>query len=616
MANIGVNKLEGTLADKILMMLTFAVMSVGYYWGTPDGYLLGRFLFISILAFGAITLTFRRVTTLNINLIDVLVLLYLAYQYLSMLWAPLPSAGIAAAQTTFLFAVFYFYFRSMGRALVDKEVFVLIHLMGLISLIFAAAHIIYVATQFGLEGDNIYKIPTPNGHKNFFSSFAFMLIGLQLYGMSRFPVKWWQIAIVSILILEIFLLRSRTSFIALVLFGLILAVVSLRGKVQASSHMVSRKVVIGTMVFFACAIALMYSTSSSQDIQKFLPSNFLKTPSGQERAFVWYKTTLQLKDTWLKGTGIGNWKLQFPSLNIEGAYRLQTMDTVFTRVHNDFLEVFAELGILGFLFFVAIFLFAILKLMASKEKTSRLERHVLVGIILGYMVISFFEFPKERIEHNLMLAFSLAIIGTYGDAGWTEKFQTFFRINVLKNGIFGFAVLGLLFNLMYSRQWIRSSGEMIKVVQYQQNSDWVNVARSANQAYHPLFQIDHTATPVKWYEGLGLYHQQKFSEAEKAFAMAFQQAPYHFRLCNDYAGCMVNLGKFQEAIPLYERALFINPKHEEARFSFAFVLAKLGRFDEAVFQVNQTKNDLNKKSVFLEEIARLRANNSFKKNNE
>ena len=41
--------------------------------------------------------------------------------------------------------------------------------------------------------------------------------------------------------------------------------------------------------------------------------------------------------------GSGNWKLQFPSKNISGGFRLQEKDLVFTRVHNDFLEVWAEI---------------------------------------------------------------------------------------------------------------------------------------------------------------------------------------------------------------------------------------------------------------------------------
>ncbi|MBL0113432.1 MAG: O-antigen ligase family protein [Saprospiraceae bacterium] len=52
-------------------------------------------------------------------------------------------------------------------------------------------------------------------------------------------------------------------------------------------------------------------------------------------------------DKWITGYGAGGWKLVFPSKSIEGSYRLQSQNIMFTRAHNDFLEIWAELGITG-----------------------------------------------------------------------------------------------------------------------------------------------------------------------------------------------------------------------------------------------------------------------------
>ncbi|MCB0646440.1 MAG: O-antigen ligase family protein [Saprospiraceae bacterium] len=593
------------MADKILLALTFAVMGIGYLPSVIDGYLVGRFLFISILGFGAYVMMLRRAGTIKLNFLDLFVSLYIFYNYISLSWTALPSAGLPALQTTFLFGFFYFYFRSMGEGLYSKQVFWMINGMSLLAIGFALYHTAVAGYTFGLDGDNIYKVATMNGHKNLFSSFAFLLIGVQTYGMFRHKSTWWQLTLVAVLFILIVILRSRAALLAVFIFGLILIFALVQGKMKHIERKRFWQILIGSSALFAAALLLLMSTSTTQDLNKLLPTNFLSTLSGQERSFVWYKTIQQLSDNWLLGSGIGNWKINFPALNIEGAYRLQTMDAVFTRTHNDFLEVFSELGIFGILSFIGIFVLAIVRLLKKKSDENKFQRFSLLGLFVGYMIISFFDFPKERVEHNLLLAFILALSTEFNKYDLPLELQTFLNKKTVKNIGFLAMFMGLSFNILFAKQWISSSQKMIKIVDYQRQNNWAMVSANARNAYHPWYQLDHTATAVKWYEGLGLYHQEKFAEAEEAFDIAIAQTPYHFRLCNDFASCKVKLGKYAEAIPAYERAIFINPEYEDARFSIAFVLAQMGRFEEAIFHVNQTKNDPTKKEIFLTEINKM-----------
>lgn len=600
------NKLGVTMADKILLALTFAVMGIGYLPSVIDGYLVGRFLFISILGFGAYVMMLRRAGTIKLNFLDLFVSLYIFYNYISLSWTALPSAGLPALQTTFLFGFFYFYFRSMGEGLYSKQVFWMINGMSLLAIGFALYHTAVAGYTFGLDGDNIYKVATMNGHKNLFSSFAFLLIGVQTYGMFRHKSTWWQLTLVAVLFILIVILRSRAALLAVFIFGLILIFALVQGKMKHIERKRFWQILIGSSALFAAALLLLMSTSTTQDLNKLLPTNFLSTLSGQERSFVWYKTIQQLSDNWLLGSGIGNWKINFQALNIDGAFRLQTLNAVFTRTHNDFLEVFSELGLFGILSFLSIFIIAIVGLVQKKTKESKFQRFSLVGALVGYMVISFFDFPKERVEHNLLLAFVLASSSAFQTWDLPLKLERFLYNMSLRKTMLLMVFLGLCFNILFANQWILSTKKMMKVLDYQRQNNWAMVSTNASSAYHTLYQIDHTASAVKWYEGLGLYHQEKFAEAEEAFDIAIAQTPYHFRLCNDFASCKVKLGKYSEAIPAYERAIFINPEYEDARFSIAYVFAQLGRFDEATAQVNETKNNPTKKQIFLDEIDKMR----------
>ena len=118
--------------------------------------------------------------------------------------------------------------------------------------------------------------------------------------------------------------------------------------------------------------------------------------------------------------------------------------------------------------------------------------------------------------------------------------------------------------------------------------------------------INPAASSIKWLEGLGQYHQGNFEQASNTLAIALDQAPYHFRTLNDYAGCLVQLKKYHEAVPLYLKALFINPKFEEGMFNLAYAYAQLHQFEESLKWVNMTSGDAKKKADFISEIDKMK----------
>ena len=104
------------------------------------------------------------------------------------------------------------------------------------------------------------------------------------------------------------------------------------------------------------------------------------------------------------GVGIGNWKLnsiEFGKRHIEGYI-------VPYHAHNDFLQILAEIGIFGFLCYIAIFINTIFKTASNIFKSQILFSCLLfIGI---YLIDSNLNFPIARPIMQIKLALILAIL--------------------------------------------------------------------------------------------------------------------------------------------------------------------------------------------------------------
>ena len=197
----------------------------------------------------------------------------------------------------------------------------------------------------------------------------------------------------------------------------------------------------------------------------------------------------------------------------------------------------------------------------------------------GYIIIAFFDFPKERVEHTVLLSLLFAMatknqvtpLQQYSYLSKGKKFKLFY----------GLMIFILIANSLFSFYQIQGEYHTRKALEAQLVNKWKVVQQACKYAYSPFYQI----TP------LGCAH-----------------TPYHFNCLNDYASCKVQLKKYQEAIDIYKKSLYINPRFEDALFNISFAYAQLKEYDQALIWVRKTKTLPEKKETFIQEIEKLRLN--------
>jgi O-antigen ligase len=158
-----------------------------------------------------------------------------------------------------------------------------------------------------------------------------------------------------------------------------------------------------------CIQNILYTNSKS--LKVIDRSQVILDYSTNYRLNLWEKSIEILMDNPLMGIGIGNWKIE----SIKYAKDFITKYEVPKHAHNDFLQIFAETGLVGGTFFLLVFispLYFILKNFKQFENKDKLFIYFMMFSLVSIGIDHFFNFPRVRPYSLLNLFWVLAFIYT------------------------------------------------------------------------------------------------------------------------------------------------------------------------------------------------------------
>lgn len=570
---------------RVLLWLIFLGGSLFFLPQCLDRYLISRFFFLSAVLLSAclwMWAPWRARGDWRLGVFDGLLLAWYGLNVASAAWAFSWSEGVFYAQKVLLlFGVYWFVRQALiaDAALVRQT---LAHIIGTLTLAVSVLLLIQVGIafrEFGLDNQHLYDYATGVfGNKGLAADFLFFLLILNILFRSEYKndrLFWIQACVLGLLIL---VLQTRTVYLAVVVGALVY------GPVRAALDPGFRRIFLqrllpATVVGLGVLTALLSWKGRGTTLSERLnPATYLESATAVERRFVWAKTDELNQDHFWLGVGNGSWKIWFPSKSIHGAYRLQERNVVFTRAHNDYLEVRSEMGIVGVVVFLALFGAAFLAAaFAIRRHTDARSRHevlVLCAGLAGYCVIQYFDFPRERIELQAILGLLFALLAHGSKAVWDRWPGLSIQ---RRSGVFlGLLATGLAFNLVIG--WNRIAGEVhnLATLKAQAAGNWSSMHREAVQAHNAFYAYSDVTIPMPWFEGIALYQMNRVPEALTAFEEAYRLNPWAFQVINNYATVLVRSGKFREAIPLFEQAVAINPRYDEGKFNLSYAWYSLG----------------------------------------
>jgi O-antigen ligase len=546
------------------------------------------------------------------NIFDAILLLWYGWSLASTSWSSSFSESLFYAQKVLLLLLTYRFFRhalQRDSASVQVEIgkisFLLLAVYGLV----ISFQLVEAGLTGSLDNDALYKkIGGYLGNKSLAAEFLVLL--LALYAMAGIHTRWskrlkmpfWLPVLVLGLILT---LQVRTALLA-ILVGVCVYLVA-RAAGEVSFRPVLRKKILPVaLILMGIAGAFMVWKGRGNDLAERLnPLQYLDSDTAKERRFVWAKTDLLNADHFWLGVGSGSWKLWLPSKSVEGGYRLTEGNVVFTRAHNDYLEARAETGIIGVVLFCGLWVLAFWLAGKALHQTAMPGLAAALGGCAAYCVIQYFDFPKERMEFQVLLAIFFAFMVHQAPSRPVPRPGIWW--------VLGLGGLSLAILIGFYR--IKGEVHLNKMMDAQVSGNWRGLLSEARKAENRWLEYTDSATPIAWHEGVALYQTGQYDASVTAFDRAYQLNPWSFQVINNYASALVKVGKHQKAIPLYEKALGINPRYDEGKFNLSFVYSKLGDTLRARSWLDkidtipnaQTPADKEKNRVTLKRLGEFRA---------
>ncbi len=415
------------------------------------------------------------------------------------------------------------------------------------------------------------------GNKNLLSSIQFLMLPILIYILTigkRFFKILSGIAILLFL-MTIFQTQTRSVLFALVVFSVSLFLLNKNN--FHKKHFIG--LILAIVLLLISGYSIMQYTNRYDSFIKEINKTLDFSSSARYKL---YHSSLQLiANHPVFGVGPGNWKIDVWQ---HGLY-FESQGTNFAqRPHNDFLWVFSEGGFISGVSYILIFLILLRDayyLHKNRKEEDGIIYSLFFSCFLGFGFISFFDFPLERITHNIIF-FTLA---SFIIAGKIKETKT------KVSNRFKFLAIAVSCLCIYVGS-IRYQGEkhVANAIHYKNEQNWDYVIKAIDKAYHPIFyEMDNTSTPLLWYSGVAYFNQQKYDLALKDFKEAYKVNPYHVHVLNNLATSYQMKGDSKKAKKYYRDVFKVNPTFKETRVNLAAILYNEKKYIEALDVILQSK---------------------------
>jgi O-antigen ligase len=565
-----------------IYLLFFIVNALIYVPFILDPVLIPRFglLVVFLILISGLLLSKPSLPPFKISLVGILILAFPFCYLINLDKALYPGEAIYFFAKEMMLSLFFLitaYFLK-NNLLKKKELARSVFVFALLLSAIAIGQILVHVWRGEFSIDNMIFLRSTAANKNLLSMVLFFGIcaGLLMYFEEKKPA---YIFASGLFVLLIVILQTRSVWFA----GLVLLACLAPWKVLRRSEslfVLKRKKWPGIVILVAISLSVIF-------VGYFSYSSISSAHTLNVRISLWQSTIKMIADHFFSGVGGGNWQIHFPE------YGLQNFDKIiadgyltYQRPHNDFLWVFAETGLIGFMVFISIFLISLRPLFSFFNLTTAdnqsLAARTVTGCVMGYMIISFFDFPFERMEHREIMYIFLALSTTYQkEHGIISR-----KYNVHKNYLY-ILLPFLLFCVGICFQKLKGEYHLKKMIEYKVQSKWDEVILESANSKNYFFELDPFSIPVTWYAGVAYFNLNDNNAAKENFEDAYRFHPFNIHVLNNLAGCYEKESDHLNAIHYYTEALRISPAFEESLLNLSASYFNAGQFENAYASIQK-----------------------------
>jgi hypothetical protein len=431
-----------------------------------------------------------------------------------------------------------------------------------------------------------YEVYSTFTNRNLFASILFLCLPFVFWSYYSFPRFWSLTSSIAIFFsYYVFaIVKTRSVWLAnLFSFAIVLFILFvIRKSKNLRKAFLNRKTML-LFLLIVLAVGAVFILPPPQKIRDSSVGRKDITSAGtlDIRLKAWEKTIPMIKEhPWL-GVGTGNWKIMLPKYGVSGM-KTEHGRYQYLRPHNDFLWVWAELGIIGFLsytaFFVILIIYSLRIICSDSEFKDKILTLFLLFGVCGYIVISSFSFPKERIYHSviLMIIASIIIVIYHRHYPVTKK-----RISLLKMPTLIISLFLLTVLLLYCYHRLKSEVHLYFSMQARTKMDHRVQITALSEIDTRIYNMSPNGVPIHWFRGIAFYELNQIDLAFADFSIAYKNHPHHIYILNNLASCYEIMGNHEKAIEFYNKVLEISPQFEESIVNLSAVYYNMQEYDKA-----------------------------------
>ena len=432
---------------------------------------------------------------------------------------------------------------------------------------------------------NILSLMGKNGNKNVMAASLLIKFPFVLFVILR---STFLVRVVGVFVLffgsfALFILNTRSTFVGLFLILIIFAASTIYFKIKSAWPKI-----VGPLAYFTIPILIAFFSANlvlenavkSQEVQGSYGAvtkrieDITANTKEESRLRLWKAGLDYISKHPFIGDGYGNWKLA--SIPYEKEYTNDLF--VPYHAHNDFIEAAADLGIIGGLAYLGLFILAFLftiRLWLKEDATEfRLFATISFMALTCYFVDAFLNFPTERTSMQTMLTISAALL--FAPIYLMPNLE--FKTTPNKNIALLYVLLGcgLISGSMYINNQVFKSLKIQKFVMGEIDTDPKMALEEVENAFPAFPNLSTSTLPIKALIARYEFRDKNYDVALKLLRESDRDNPYlHY---NDFIRTAVFADKRQlDSVAYYAYLAFYHWPRSKSYYKNAIFAASKKR---------------------------------------
>ena len=410
--------------------------------------------------------------------------------------------------------------------------------------------------------------------------------------------KFWIKIIYSFLVLlslfSLSMIQSRASFVAAALIGLLLFTWTIINFLKNKSYkpLINNLYYLLPMILAIILNQTLVSSKGADALSRASTISVSTNDGSVNQRLRYYEDVLtHISSNPIFGVGIGNWKLtsiDYDKADITGYI-------VPYHAHSDFIQLGAELGIIGFILYLAVFLsgafFAFILLFKTDLNVEKKWFIFLLITSLGvYFIDANLNFPIARPQVLAPWALTMALLSFYYyQINDQNRMKSLSRLNLIYPIIL---IVLMLFSSKITYSTYQSlKGQMFLLRDFNSNKYSITMDKIDNIT-PDLPNITVTTIPMKSIKARYYFNAKKYDKAIELLNEGIPANPYLFFSENLKAQIFLKQNKIDSAFVNAKKAFYGLPKNALHASTFAQAISLKRDLNEAkkVFEVLSEKS--------------------------